>query len=441
MKGELPMKKLTKSQITMISFMLFSMFFGAGNLIFPPFLGINAGTATLPSFIGFLITAVLLPVLGVVVIAQFDGLDSLAQNVSRPFAYVFTILIYISIGPGLAIPRAASVPFEMSVAPYLPQNANLTFWMIAYSLVFFILSCWLSLSPQKLMERLGHQMTPALLILMLVLFLGFLFKGNRDTAAPQAAYQAVPFLQGFKDGYQTMDAIAALNFGLVVSTTLSSIGVKEKKDIVGNTMFCGSFAGILLAVVYAMLTFMGKESSGYGIPENGAVTLRQITYDVFGTPGAILLAAIFFLACLTTCVGLINSISLFFSRLYPKISYRNMVIITSIFSFLVCNQGLSTILSISVPVLNVLYPISITLILLGLSHKLHKGEGCIYPLVIGGVTVISLLYAADQMKIPLGGFGTVLQRLPLYADGFAWVAIAAVMLLISFVVRFFKKSR
>ena len=436
------MKKLTKSQITMVSFMLFSMFFGAGNLIFPPFLGINAGSSTLPAFLGFLITAVVLPVMGVVVIAKFDGLDNLAENVSKPFAYIFTILIYISIGPGLAIPRAASVPFEMSVAPYLPENANLTFWMVTYSLVFFVLSCWLCLAPQKLMERLGNQMTPVLLVLMLVLFLGFLFKGDRQTADPQSLYQTVPILQGFKDGYQTMDAIAALNFGLVVSSTLTSIGVKEKKDIVGNTVFCGGFAGILLAVVYAMLTFMGMESSGiYSIPVNGAVTLRQITYQVFGTPGAILLAAIFFLACLTTCVGLINSIALFFSRICPKVSYRTMVILTSVFSFLVCNQGLNTILNISVPVLNVLYPISITLILLGLTHGLHKGKGAIYPLVIGGTTVISVLYAMDQMKLPMGFLRPMLQALPFHADGFAWIPAAAFMLCISFAVRMLKRKK
>ena len=435
------MKKLTKSQITMISFMLFSMFFGAGNLIFPPFLGVNAGTATLTSFLGFLITAVVLPVLGVVVIARFDGLDNLATNVSRPFSYIFTILIYISIGPGLAIPRAASVPFEMSVAPYLPETANLTVWMIGYSLVFFILSCWLCLAPQKLMERLGQQMTPALLILMLVLFLGFLFKGDRSAAAPQAAYLQVPFLQGFKDGYQTMDAIAALNFGLVVSTTLTSIGIREKDDIVGNTIFCGTFAGVLLAVVYAMLTFMGMESSGvYGVAENGAVTLRQITYQVFGTPGAILLAAIFFLACLTTCVGLINSISLFFARIIPSISYRNMVIITSVFSFLVCNQGLTTILGISVPILNVLYPISIMLILLGLTQKFHKGSGLLYPLVIGAVTFESILFAMDQMKVPMGILRDLLQKIPFYGDGFGWVTVAGFMIVISLIVSLCKKK-
>ena len=223
--------KMTKTKITMVSFMLFSMFFGAGNLIFPPFLGQNAGAATFPATLGFLITAVILPVLGVVVIAKFDGLDSLAANVSKPFSIIFTILIYISIGPALAIPRAASVPFEMAVAPYLPEGTSLTFWMIVYSFLFFLLSCWLCLTPQKLMDRLGNQMTPVLLILMLVLFLGFLFKGDMDIAQPVTPYDQRPFLQGFTDGYQTMDAIAALNFGLVVATTLTTLGISEKKGI------------------------------------------------------------------------------------------------------------------------------------------------------------------------------------------------------------------
>ena len=433
--------KLRKSNIVMVSFMLFSMFFGAGNLIFPPFLGQNAGTATLPATLGFLVTAVVLPVLGVVVIAQFNGLDALAENVSKPFAFIFTILIYISIGPGLAIPRAASVPFEMAVAPYLPQDAPLKLWMVVYSLVFFAFSCWLCLTPQKLMDRLGSQLTPVLLILMLVLFAGFLVKGNTEVAPAQALYQQRPFLQGFTDGYMTMDAIAALNFGLVVATTLTSLGMKEKKGIIHYTVLCGSVAGLILALVYGMLTYMGMASSGvYAIAENGAVTLRQITYQIFGTPGAILLAAIFTLACLTTCVGLINSICLFFSRLYPKISYRTLVILTSVFSFLVCNQGLNTILSVSIPVLNILYPISIMLILLGLTHRWHHGDGCIYQLTIGGTTVISLLFALDQLHVPLGFLKPVLTHLPLYKEGFAWVVVALVMLAISFLVKQIKRK-
>ena len=218
--------KLTGKKMLTISFMLFSLFFGAGNLIFPPFLGQNAGDATVWAIIGFLVTAVILPVLGVIVVAQFDGLDQLSRNVGKKFAVGFTVLIYLSIGPGLGIPRAASVPFEMAVAPYLPEGTNAIFWMAGYSLVFFLVSMWLCLNPGKLVDRVGNYLTPSLLVLICFLFVCFLFRGETGIAAPQAAYIDAPFLQGFSDGYQTMDTIAALNFGLVIATTLGAFGLK-----------------------------------------------------------------------------------------------------------------------------------------------------------------------------------------------------------------------
>lgn len=154
--------KLSKRNMLAVCFMLFSLFFGAGNLIFPPFLGQNAGNHTMWAMLGFLVTAVILPVLGVIVVARFDGLDQLAKHVGSKFALVFTVLIYLSIGPGLGIPRAASVPFEMAVAPYLSQEANTTFWMFLYSLVFFIIALWLCMNPGKLVDRVGNFLTPSL---------------------------------------------------------------------------------------------------------------------------------------------------------------------------------------------------------------------------------------------------------------------------------------
>ncbi|MDY4586426.1 MAG: branched-chain amino acid transport system II carrier protein, partial [Oscillospiraceae bacterium] len=229
--------KLTKEKMLLISFMLFSLFFGAGNLIFPPFLGQNAGNKTPLAMLGFLLTAVVLPVLGVIVVAQFDGLDKLAANAGKKFALVFTLLIYLSIGPGLGIPRAASVPFEMAVAPYLPQGANTRLCMVIYSLVFFVIAFWLCLNPGKLVERIGHFLTPSLLTLLRVLFFTFLFKGNVDIARPQAAYAGAPLLKGFSEGYQTMDTIAALNFGLVIATTLRSFGINNEKDLIKHTVY------------------------------------------------------------------------------------------------------------------------------------------------------------------------------------------------------------
>ncbi len=427
--------KLGKRNLLVVSVMLFALFFGAGNLIFPPFLGQNAGTHTLAAMVGFLATAVILPVLGVVVVARFDGLEKLGQQVGKRFALVFTLLIYLSIGPGLGIPRAASVPFEMAVAPYLPQGANLSLWMAVYSLVFFLVALWLCLSPGKLVNRIGRGLTPAMLTLLTLLFVCFLFRGETQVAQPRDSYAAAPLLKGFTEGYNTMDTIAALNFGLVISTTLASFGLREKRDRMRYTVLAGLLAGTILALVYAMLSYMGMCSSGvYALQDNGAWTLRCIVYQVFGGTGAVLLAAIFTLACLTTCVGLINSISQYFSTLFAGVSYRTWVFAITFFSLLVCNLGLNMILSISVPVLNAIYPVSIVLILLGLSHDLWKRNPFVYPMTVLGTAAVSVLYALGDAGVPLGSLGQLLHRLPLYKMGFGWLGVALGMLALSLLV-------
>lgn len=226
----------------------------------------------------------------------------------------------------------------MAVAPYLPEDANATLWMVVYSLLFFLVALWLCLTPGKLVSRIGHVLTPSLLALLVFLFISFLARGQVEVAAPQSAYQTAPFQKGFAEGYQTMDTIAALNFGLVISTTLGGFGLREKRDRLRYTRLAGLLAGAILALVYMMLTYMGMCSSGvYPIQENGAWTLRCIVHQLFGEPGAVLLAVIFTLACLTTCVGLINSISQFFSTLFKKVSYRVWVFAITGVSFLTCN--------------------------------------------------------------------------------------------------------
>lgn len=398
--------KLDRKKMLLISFMLFSLFFGAGNLIFPPFLGQNAGSSTVSAMLGFLATAVILPVLGVIVVARFDGLEQLAQHAGKKFSLIFTVLIYLSIGPGLGIPRAASVPFEMAVAPYLPQGANIRVWMVVYSLVFFLIALWLCMTPGKLVSRIGNFLTPSLLILLVFLFISFLFRGQVN--------------------------IAALNFGLVIATTLGSFGLTQRKDVLRHTVKAGLFAGLILSAVYMMLSYMGMCSSGvYDIQENGAWTLRCIVFQLFGEPGAYLLAAIFTLACLTTCVGLINSISQYFSHLFSRISYRKWVFLIIGFSFLICNLGLTVILSISIPILNAIYPIAIVLILLGITHRVWAKNRYVYPIVVAGTGVVSVLYALDTLHLPLGILGTLCHTLPLYEHGFGWVSVALAMLLIA----------
>lgn len=419
--------KLKKKQVLLVSFMLFSLFFGAGNLIFPPFLGQNAGETMPLAIAAFLITAVALPVLGVIVVARFDGLEKLSRKVNPIFAMVFTVLIYLSIGPGLGIPRAASLPFEMAVAPYMPEDANLTVFMLVFSLVFFLIAGWLALTPNKLVERIGKFLTPTLLCLILFVFFSFLLKGTVAVVPAQESYQTNPFVKGFLEGYLTMDTIAALNFGLVIATTIRTLGIQEKQSVMKYTVKTGVFAGTILAAVYLMLAYMGMASSGViPIQENGAWTLRGIVYQLFGDMGAVVLAAIFTLACLTTCVGLITSIAQYFSTLTKKITYKQWVYLIAGFSFIVCNQGLSVILSISVPVLDAIYPIAIILIVLGLCDSMFKKIPYLYSWTVGGVGIVSILYALENAGIKMYALSSLLHKLPFYSLGLGWVSVAAV---------------
>ena len=362
--------KLNKKNLILLSFTLFSLFFGAGNLIFPPLLGQQSGSNAVFAFIGFFITAVVLPVLGVITVGKFNGLTNLAGKVGAKFAFVFTLLIYLSIGPGLGIPRAGSVPFEMAVFPYLPEGSNFRLSMAIYTLIFFGIVLILCLEPGKLVKRIGTILTPSLLILILLMFVVFLIKGEKSISAPDAKYLSLPLLEGFIDGYQTMDTIAALNFGLVIVLTLNGFGINEKKGIIRNTIIAGIIAGTILTVVYLMLTIIGAQTSGiYPDMENGALILRTTMFDLLGGFGAFILASIFTLACLTTCIGLTNSISSYFNSQFKKVSYTKWVIIITVVSFLICNLGLNMILSISIPILNAIYPVSIVIIILGLCDK------------------------------------------------------------------------
>lgn len=426
--------RLTKKQTVLVSFMLFSLFFGAGNLIFPPFLGQNAGECTPQAILTFCITAVVLPVLGVIVVAKFHGLENLASKVHPKFAIVYSILIYLSIGPGLGIPRAASLPFEMAVAPYLPSGTNTKLFLLIFSFVFFSIAYWLASNPNKLVDRIGKFLTPSLLSLIVLLFIGFVFNGEKVVVGAQDVYASNPYVKGFLEGYLTMDTIAALNFGFVISTTLTNLGIKDDNLKIKQIVKCGIIAGTILALVYFMLSYMGMCSSGvFSIQENGAWTLRCIVEQVYGEIGALLLAAIFTLACLTTCVGLITSCSQYYSTLTKKISYQKWVTIITLFSFLICNQGLNTLLSLSIPLLDMIYPMSIMLILMGLSNSLFKDNKYIYPVTITTVGMISVIYAFENIGLKLPFITNLCHTLPLYSLGLGWVVIAIVSIACSFI--------
>ncbi|MFP5494148.1 branched-chain amino acid transport system II carrier protein [Parvimonas sp. G1641] len=421
-------KNLTKEQFFSVAIMLFGLFFGAGNLIFPPLLGKQAGGATFQSLLFFGITAVVFPILGVVAVAKTKGLSNLASKVDKYFAIVFTTMIYMAIGPGLGIPRAGSLPFEMAVAPFLPENVSLNLSRLVYTFVFFLVAYLVCLKPNKLVTRMGKFLTPALLVLITVMFVGVLFKNPNAVTSPVGDYATSSTVKGFLEGYNTMDTIAALNFGLVISLAVKSFKVEDEEKVIGYTVKVGLVAGSFLFVIYAMLAYIGMTTSGLtGDVKNGAEILTTVSQYVFGKFGIVLLASIFTLACLTTCIGLITSISKFFETMTKeKVSYHKWIVFWTFLSFLVANFGLNTILKVSVPVLVAIYPVSIVLILLGLTEKYFGYNKFTYRLVCYTVTFISVVEALLSVKVNLPVVTDVVSSLPFFSLSLGWVIPMAV---------------
>lgn len=414
---------LTKEQFFSVAIMLFGLFFGAGNLIFPPLLGKQAGGATFQSLLFFGITAVVFPILGVVAVAKTKGLSNLASKVDKYFAIVFTTMIYMAIGPGLGIPRAGSLPFEMAVAPFLPENVSLSLSRLVYTFVFFLVAYLVCLKPNKLVTRMGKFLTPALLVLITVMFVGVLFKNPNAVTSPVGDYATSSTVKGFLEGYNTMDTIAALNFGLVISLAVKSFKVEDEEKVIGYTVRVGLVAGSFLFVIYAMLAYIGMTTSGLtGDVKNGAEILTTVSQYVFGKFGIVLLASIFTLACLTTCIGLITSISKFFETMTKeKVSYHKWIVFWTFLSFLVANFGLNTILKVSVPVLVAIYPVSIVLILLGLTEKYFGYNKFTYRLVCYTVTFISVVEALLSVKLNIPFVTELVSSLPFFSLSLGWV--------------------
>ncbi|MBE6048103.1 MAG: branched-chain amino acid transport system II carrier protein [Clostridium sp.] len=434
------MQKLSRKDLGIVSLMLFSLFFGAGNLIFPPFLGQSAGSNSLVAMGGFFITAVGFPIMGVVAVAKSKGLHSLAKRVNPVFAIVFTVLIYLSIGPCLGIPRAGSLPFEMAVQPFLSKtNISASIARLIYTLVFFLTAYWLCSTPAKLVDRLGKILTPILLTLITVVFISALINPIGNYGQATGEYLTSPFIKGFLEGYQTMDTIAALNFGIVISMAIKTKGIKEEKSIIKTSIKAGFIAGSILIAVYTALCHLGASAGGrFEMTENGAQTLTNVMTYLFGTPGAVLLAVIFTMACLTTCVGLITSCSNYFTSLNKKVSYKNWTRILSVSSMILANMGLTKILAISVPILNAIYPIAIMLIVLAMINKFIEESSIVYSVTILFTGVVSVFDALNQAGISFKPIVSLISKLPLYSQGLGWLVPAVVGLVLGIIIKKFR---
>lgn len=430
---------MSKKNILFIGFMLFSLFFGAGNLIFPPFLGLESGTNFAPAIVGFLITGVLLPFMAIIAIALSDnGLLSMGNRVHKVFGMIFAIIIYMSIGAFYGIPRASNVAYELGFKQIVQVSGSLP--LLIFSLLFFGLTYYISLNPKKIVDRIGQFLTPILLLVLGVLVVQAFIKFDNISSAPVEDYASSPFVNGFLEGYFTMDAVAALAFGIVVVNALKDKGSKSKSELIKGTLGAGFIASIGLAIVYFSLGWIGKVIPKETTFENGADVLTEAASILFPSGGGLLFGIIVILACLTTCVGLINACSRFFNEIYPKLSYQAYVAIFVVVGLLVSNLGLNAILALATPLLVFIYPIAIVLVILSLLQHIVGGGKMMYRFAIFITFFFALYEVFTTTGFSLDRVTERLNMIPFFEYGLGWVVPAFVAALAGYILDTFSKQ-
>ena len=440
------MKKfLSLKESILIGSMLFGMFFGAGNLIFPIHLGQLSGSNILPASIGFILTAAGLPLLGVasIGISKKNDLLELSSLVGEKYKYFFTIALYLTIGPFFAIPRCATTSFTIGIQPMIESN-NIFLSQLIFTFIFFAIVLLFSLKPNKIMDWIGKYINPAFLFFLLFLIIRFLISpmGNFKSINPEASFQTAPFFKGFLEGYNTMDAIASLAFGITVIEVIRSLKITDTKYIALNTILSGVISCVFMGLIYTATIIIGASSRNvFSITENGGIALSQISNFYFSNTGRLFLFFIVTLACLKTSIGLVVSCSEMFYKLFPKfISIKKWVWIFTLFSFFISNFGLTSIIQYSIPVLMFLYPLTISLILLALFGKFFNYEKPVFVFV----TILNLLAAFLDFLVALPGnlvspifisnLKTFLNQHLLFFDiGLGWVCPSLIGLVIGLI--------
>ena len=426
-------EKLTPRQLTLVGSMLFGLFFGAGNLIFPLILGAKAGQNLPAALLGLLITAVGIPLLGVMSIglARSEGLLDLSGRVSPRFRMLFTCALYLTIGPLFAIPRCAATSFTIGVAPFVGENIGI--WQLGFSLCFFGAVLYFSMNPSKILDSVGKFLNPAFLLFLGIMLVTALIKPVQPMASvtPSGDYVHAAFSAGFLQGYDTLDALASLAFGIIVIRTVRQLGVTEPGRVAVSTVNAGVVSMSLMAFIYAATALVGTQSFGLYAERladpgfTGGDAFAMIAHHYFGRGGGLLLAVTVTLCCMKTAVGLVTSCAETFEEMFPsKFSYLKWAMVFSGASLLISNFGLSKIIEFSAPVLYFLYPLAIVLILLGLFGRFFGHARPVYQWTMWFTLAAAALELCRVVAFrPVAGFAR--RFLPFYAYGLGWIMPAA----------------
>ncbi|MGX6993723.1 branched-chain amino acid transport system II carrier protein [Vagococcus penaei] len=445
--------KLTMKERLYIGMMVFGLFFGAGNLIFPIQIGQEAGANVLLANMGFLVTGIGLPFLGIVAFGTSDSesLMDLGNRVGPRYAKILTTILYLIIGPLFALPRLATTSFEVGFAPFVKSDYQIIS-LLAFTLIFFSVVWFFSRKPSRILDYIGKFLTPLFLILLAIILLFAFLKpmGSITHASIQGGYQNHAFLTGFTAGYNTLDALAALAFGTIIVDSMKSLGIKQPKYIALELSKAGMIGIVIMGVLYTLLSLTGTMSLGeFSVNANGGITLAQISHYYLGNFGSFLLAIIVLIACVKTAIGLSTAFAKTFDLLYPKVNYVTFVVIALTSSFIISNFGLTRLIAISIPVLMFIYPLAMTLILMSLGAHIFDRRPVIYrtvtlfTLVASSIDCINALPKTFIQRYPIlmNILSFADHYLPLFRLGLSWVPFACLGLLVGLIISHYQLKK
>lgn len=445
--------RLTRKQYIITASLLFGMFFGAGNLIFPIHLGQMAGANWLPAAIGFLVSAICLPLLSILSISmtESNSMYDLALPAGRIFALAFLILTHSSLGLLIASPRTATVTFSMGIQPFIPK-AWTQMSLLIFSILFFGATLLLAYNKNKITRNVGKILNPILVLLLAFLFfVAFFIKGNEMHSMPllpTSGKGTGSLINGFLQGYNTMDALAGLGFGVTIVTALKLFGQNNNDDRSKSVAKIGALTMGFEALIYVFLIALGASSLSYTkLSADGGTAFTTIMQHYTGMAGASILAALTLIACLTTSIGLITSLSQDWGRRFPRIGYHKFLIFATIVSFSIANFGLDQIILYSSPILSFLYPLAIALIILGIMNPLIGRRKLIYRSTISLTMIPAILDLIHNLppvfaKMPLLSAinSWAGATIPLYSVGLDFLPFMLIGLLGSWAISKFAKE-
>ena len=420
-------KKLVTDSIV-VGFALFAMFFGAGNVVFPPYIGMHAGEQWANGFLFYFIADIGLALVAMFAILHAGGADNITGRIGHVASKVLMCAVILCIGPMVAIPRTAATTLEMSVTPFFSGMSP-----VVFSIIFFAVILLLSIKQSAVIDIVGKILTPALLIGLLVLIVKGFVSPIGDIVDTGVSASEVT-VNGIKSGYQTMDVLAAMAFGIIILSSADEKGYTDSKSAAKMIGIAAALSGVLLLIVYFGLTYLGATASTvFPTDISRANLLIGIVELLLGKAGLIIFAIVIALACITTAVALVSSAASFFAKLAnDKISYSVFVVVICVSSAVISNLGLDMIIAIATPVLDIVYPPMLVLILLSwFGDKLHKS---VYVSSVAGSLIASVLATASLygMNVP------VIDSLPLASLGLGWLTPAAVFGLVAYLVSKFK---